>query len=137
MRKRNNMQKVKGMARCKWCGIIGTTAICRTHVPYCTKNPNRIKTIDKNLITQDNMETVNIKTLEIEIKYKVGLGGIEMPQKVYEQLLSKIESYKELSMGDLDCDEAQQWIQQNIHEQDCFDWNAEIIELETDETPNQ
>lgn len=82
------------------------------------------------------METVNIKTFEIEIKFKVGLGGIEMPQKVYDQLLSKIESYKDLVMGDLDCDEAMQWVQQNIHEQDCYSWSAEIIELET-ETPNQ
>lgn len=75
-----------------------------------------------------------IETLEVTVKYRVGLGGLNVPKKVIEQLESAVNNYKELGMDTRDDKryaEATEWLIDNIKERDCFDWSAEIDDFTT------
>lgn len=76
-----------------------------------------------------------VKDLTVKVTYKVGLGNVEMPDKVYKQLLLAAENFKELdpTMLHEDYREAADWLSQNIREHDCMDWSAEVDEISEEE----
>jgi predicted lipid-binding transport protein (Tim44 family) len=75
------------------------------------------------------MET--IKKLRVEVIYKVGLGDVEMPKEVYEQILqaAKNGDTRELD-GRTGYPDAFEWLSNNIRERDCNDWSVKIEEAE-------
>jgi hypothetical protein len=73
---------------------------------------------------------VTIKDLTVKVTYRVGLGEVEMPEKVHQQLLEASENGDEIEMGGISkYPDAYEWLSDNIRERDCMDWSAEIEEV--------
>lgn len=73
-----------------------------------------------------------IETLNVTVKYKVGLGGITLPKRVLEQLEKACDDGKTLDIGggnNAGYELAAEWIQNNISEKDGYDWEAEVEEV--------
>lgn len=73
----------------------------------------------------------NIKELRVKVTYEVGLGDLEMPTEVYNEIQEAEENGKDIEMNSLKYPKAEQWICQNIKERDCVEWKVEVIELES------
>lgn len=78
-----------------------------------------------------------IEKLTITITYTVGLGDIKVPDNVYEELM---EAYDNNDTIDPDLiktlksySNANDWIIDNIKERDCYNWECEIDNIETEE----
>ena len=65
-----------------------------------------------------------IKDLDVKVTYRVGLGDVKVPDKVFKQLTEIAEKGIEL-----DGAEANEWLRDNIKERDCYDLEYEITEL--------
>jgi hypothetical protein len=74
---------------------------------------------------------VTIKDLTVKVTYRVGLGDVEMPKNVHEQLIQASENGDEIEMGGVNSkySDAYEWLSINILERDCMDWSAEIEEV--------
>ena len=72
-----------------------------------------------------------IETLEVTVKYRVELGGLNVPKKVLEQLNHAIDNGRELGTDTQTGEyaEASSWLMDNIQEKDCMDWECEIDDL--------
>ena len=70
-----------------------------------------------------------IKYLNVKVTYKVGLGNIEVSDKVFKQLNEIAEKGLEIDGMGMDYTEASEWLRDNIRERDCCDLNYEIEEL--------
>lgn len=70
-----------------------------------------------------------VKDLTVKVTYTVGLGDIEMPEEVYNQITEAGGKCKDIKMHDLEYPEAAAWLSENIQESDCMEWEAEIVEL--------
>lgn len=66
-----------------------------------------------------------VKNLTVIVKYTVGLGNIDMPKIVYEQIKEAHEEGDEIDIAGK-YDEALGWLTANIKENDCMDWECEI-----------
>lgn len=69
-----------------------------------------------------------IKDLTIKVTYRVGLGDVEVSDKVYEALSKCYDKGGEVSPDSFDEDEqtASEWLSENVHEADAMDWEFEI-----------
>jgi hypothetical protein len=73
---------------------------------------------------------VTIKDLTVKVTYRVGLGEVEMPEKVHQQLLEASENGDEIEIGGISkYPDAYEWLSDNIREPDCMDWSAEIEDV--------
>ena len=73
---------------------------------------------------------MTIKDLVVEVTYRVGLGGIEVPSEVYDQINEASDNGDKISLtGMLKYPEALEWLKDNIHEDDCMDWEIEIEDI--------
>jgi hypothetical protein len=74
-----------------------------------------------------------IKDLTVTVTYRVGLGDVEVPDDVYEGLVSAFDGNARLSHDAYDAPEnakkAHEWLVDNIYEKDAFDWEYEIDDL--------
>ena len=71
----------------------------------------------------------NIKDLTVKVTYEVGLGDLEMPIEVYNEIQEADENGNDIEMNSLKYPNAEQWLSQNIKESDCMEWKAEVIEM--------
>ena len=74
---------------------------------------------------------MEIKDLTVKVTYEVGLGDLEMPIEVYNEIQEANESGDEID-GMSSADKyllASEWLGRNIKESDCMEWKAEIIEI--------
>lgn len=74
---------------------------------------------------------MNVKDLTVKVTYRVGLGDVEMPKKVHEQLIKASEKGDEIEMGGIisKYPDAYAWLSDNIRERDCMEWSAEIEDV--------
>lgn len=71
-----------------------------------------------------------VKDLIVEVKYRVRLGDVEMPQKVYDQLIEATDNGDVIDpIGMPKYPEAAEWLSDNIRERDCMDWECEIQDI--------
>lgn len=70
-----------------------------------------------------------IKDLSVKVTYKVGLGGLEVSDKVFEQLNEIADNSGEVDGTGFEYPDAIEWLQNNIKEGDCCDLEYEIEEL--------
>ena len=61
-----------------------------------------------------------IKDLTIKVTYRVGLSDVEVPDKVYDELA---KAYDEL-------ENANEWLLDNIRQEDAMDWEFEIDDFQ-------
>ncbi len=74
---------------------------------------------------------ITVKKLSVSVTYKVGLGNVEMPEDVKEQLIQAAENCDEIEMNGMqEYPEAFEWLSNNVREADCFSWVAEIENVE-------
>jgi hypothetical protein len=71
-----------------------------------------------------------VENLTVEVTYRVQLGNINMPDEVYDELISA--SLNEVGIGDSQQGtmNAYCWLNDNISEDDAIDWFAEIIDID-------
>ncbi len=73
---------------------------------------------------------ITVKDLTVKVTYRVGLGDVEMPQDVYDQINEAADNGDEISISGLsEYPEALEWLSSNIREGDCMDWVAEIEDI--------
>ena len=72
---------------------------------------------------------LKVKDLQVKVTYRVGLGNVEMPENVFDQIQQASESGNEIETGSMEYQDAAEWLTNNIKEGDCMDWSAEIQEL--------
>ena len=68
-----------------------------------------------------------IKDLAVTVTYTVELGGVEVPDKVFEEL-NNMTKYG-ISVGIEDSEKyekAFEWLMNNIREDDAMDWEYEV-----------
>lgn len=73
----------------------------------------------------------NIKDLTVKVTYEVGLGDLEMPIEVYNQIMEAEKNGDDIETmtGNRKYEEAAEWLSQNIQERDCMEWKAEVIDI--------
>lgn len=71
-----------------------------------------------------------IKDLSVKVTYKVGLGNLKVPNKVYKQLNEIFDEGGEVNGMEMEYTEATEWLRNNIREADCCDLEYEIDDLE-------
>jgi hypothetical protein len=64
-----------------------------------------------------------IKDLTVKVTYRAGLGNVTVPDDVYLALVEMFES------GESEC--VSDWLSDNIHEEDGYDFEYEIEDLTT------
>ncbi len=74
-----------------------------------------------------------IKDMSIKMTYRIGLGNVEVPDKVFDALSKCYYRGGDVLMPDMcniigrpELAEAYKWISDNIHENDAMDWKYEI-----------
>ena len=68
-----------------------------------------------------------IKDLAVTVTYTVELGGVEVPDKVFEQLNKMADYGFSVGIGDSDeYEKAFEWLMNNIREDDAMDWKYEV-----------
>lgn len=72
---------------------------------------------------------ITVKDLTVKVTYRVGLGDVEMPEKVFEQIMEAAENCDEIDPSGMQYADAGEWLSNNIREGDCMDWSAEIEEI--------
>jgi len=70
-----------------------------------------------------------VKDLKVTVTYTVGLGNIDMPEEVYEQLVEANENGSKIDPTLMIDEEAEEWISAKISERDCMEWEAEIDDI--------
>ena len=70
-----------------------------------------------------------IEDLSVTVKYRVGLGKLNVTDEVYKQLEEIAEKGIELDGTGTKYPEANDWLHENIREADCCDIEYEITEL--------
>lgn len=71
----------------------------------------------------------NVKKIEVTVTYKVGLGNVKMPEKVYKQIVEAAENGNDIEGDGLKYSDAAEWLTSNVKERDCFEWKTEIDEI--------
>jgi hypothetical protein len=70
-----------------------------------------------------------IKDLSVNVTYRVGLGDLEVSEKVFEQLNEIADNGVSIDGTGMEYPEAIEWLRDNIKEGDCCDLEYEIEEL--------
>lgn len=70
-----------------------------------------------------------IEHISVKVTYRVGLGGLKVPKKILDQLNELAKRGDEIEQGRTGFNEAEDWLNDNIRERDCFDCVYEIEEL--------
>ncbi|WP_299576638.1 hypothetical protein [uncultured Sunxiuqinia sp.] len=70
-----------------------------------------------------------VEDLQVTVTYRVGLGDVSMPEKVYKQLFDAAKNGDEIDGSSMTYSDAAEWLSDNIRERDCMDWECEIDEL--------
>ena len=72
---------------------------------------------------------MEVKNLTVTVKYEVGIGGVDMPEEVYLQLLQANEEGIEIDGTGMENEEAVEWLRDNISERDCCDIKYEVEDI--------
>ena len=73
---------------------------------------------------------ITVKDLTVKVTYRVGLGDVEMPQEVYDQINEAMDNGDEIDpTGMPKYPKAAEWLSDNIREGDCMDWSAEVEDI--------
>jgi hypothetical protein len=78
-----------------------------------------------------------VKDLNVKVTYYVGLGDVEIPDNIYEAMSECLDEGGEVPLPD-ECmingrehlSDVAEWIADHIHEDDAYDWEYEIEDME-------
>ena len=77
-------------------------------------------------MTINDIEMKKIKDLTIKVTYRVGLSDVEVPDKVYDELAKAYDEGGYVPEGDDELENANEWLLDNIRQEDAMDWEFEI-----------
>lgn len=69
-----------------------------------------------------------VKGITVKVTYTVSLGDIEIPDKVLDEIHKSMGEFAKIELNGADYKQAEHWLLDNIKEQDCLDWSADIEE---------
>ena len=72
----------------------------------------------------------NIKDLTIKVTYRVGLGNVEVPDEVYNELAKAYDEGGDVPEWDDELEDANEWLLGNIRQEDAMDWEFEIDDFQ-------
>lgn len=72
----------------------------------------------------------NIKDLTIKVTYRVGLGNVEVPDYVYNELAKAYDEGGDVPEWDDELENAKEWLSDNIREADAMEWEYEIDDFQ-------
>lgn len=70
-----------------------------------------------------------VKDLTVKVTYRVGLGDVDMPDEVYNELAEAYDNGDELDPTRMNYPKASEWLSDHIRESDCIDWEVELEEI--------
>lgn len=74
----------------------------------------------------------NIKDLTIKVTYRVGLGNVEVPDEVYNELTKAYDEGGDVPEWDDELENAKEWLSDNIREADAMEWEYEIDDFQNE-----
>lgn len=74
-----------------------------------------------------------IKDLTVQVTYTVGLGDVEMPEDVFNEIEKASDEHRDFEMNSGRYPIAEDWLSNKINESDCMEWKAEIIDMSKSE----
>jgi hypothetical protein len=72
---------------------------------------------------------MRVKKLSVTVTYKVGLGDVEMPKKVYDQIIKAAEKGDEIEGAGRKYQDASEWLSSNIKEMMCLSMTANVLQI--------
>lgn len=78
------------------------------------------------------MKNIKIEDLWVKVTYEVRLGNLDMPQGVFDEINQANDDCRDIDTMSghyHSYPNASEWLTENIKEQDCMEWKAEIIEI--------
>ena len=72
----------------------------------------------------------NIKDLTIKVTYRVGLGNVEVPDEVYNELAKAYDEGGDVPEWDDELENAKESLSDNIREADAMEWEYEIDDFQ-------
>ena len=72
----------------------------------------------------------NAYDLTIKVTYRVGLSDVEVPDKVYDELAKAYDEGGYVPEGDDELENANEWLLDNIRQEDAMDWEFEIDDFQ-------
>jgi hypothetical protein len=76
-----------------------------------------------------NKSVIKVDKLTVTVKYRVGLGELNIPKEVYDQMVKACETGTEINPSEIDNVEVSEWLDTNISERDSMDWEVEIDDI--------
>lgn len=71
-----------------------------------------------------------IKDLMVKVTYTVSLSDIEVPDKVFDELAKAYDEGGNILELDDELENANEWLSDNIRQEDAMDWECEIENFE-------
>lgn len=71
-----------------------------------------------------------IKDLMIKVTYTVNLSDVEVPDKIFDELAKAYDEGGNMSELDDELENANEWLSDNIRQEDTTDWEYEIENFE-------
>lgn len=74
-----------------------------------------------------------LRTIDVVVRYSVGLGGVEIPKDVLKELDIATDKCHEVSLNDSRYPKLGDWLAETIRERDCMDWSFEVTDYKVEE----
>lgn len=71
-----------------------------------------------------------IKDLMVKVTYTVSLSDIEVPDEVFDELAKAYDEGGDMPEWDDELENANEWLSDNIKQEDATDWEYEIENFE-------
>lgn len=71
-----------------------------------------------------------IKDLMVKVTYTVSLSDVEVPDEVFDELAKAYDEGGDMSEWDNELENANEWLSDNIRQEDATDWEYEIENFE-------
>ena len=67
-----------------------------------------------------------LNNLQVEVKYRVGLSGVEIPEIVLAELEEATDNGHDVSMNDHRYPYLGEWLADTLQERHCYEWKVEV-----------
>lgn len=71
-----------------------------------------------------------IKDLMVKVTYTVSLSDVEVPDEIFDELAKAYDEGGDMSEWDNELENANEWLSDNIRQEDATDWEYEIENFE-------
>jgi len=69
---------------------------------------------------------MKVEKLTFEVKYKVGISNLDLPEDVYKELQECLDNGDTVGSDSMKYPNLEMWIVDNVRERDCYQHEVEI-----------